>query len=171
MQDIVPMIRVECHSALCGDTPIIMDNEIVTMAQVFMAHSATNLNSMALNSKGAVVNTHIMEIPQEITIPESVRIQLHYGLEFECSPGTLILTREGFKEAQNINKEDILDLIMFDYESGKVHLEDAIVSNIEKSSIIQVAKKAYIFISEHNNVLIPYYKEGSNHIGFICIKQ
>ena len=172
MQDIVPAIRVECHSALCGDTPILIENEIVSLEKIFMVNKdASDLNSFALNSKGNIVNAKIMEVPQQITIPETVKIQLHYGLGIECSPGTPILTREGFKPAQDLTKDTIVDLLMFNYSSGDFHLEDAEIIDIQKSSIIQVQKKAYLFISEFNNILIPYYKEGADSIGFICIQQ
>lgn len=171
MQDVVPAIRMECHSALCGDTPILMDDKIVSMFQIHAAHSAQGLNSFGILS-GNIVETHIMEIPQEIMVPETVQIKFHFGLGIECSPGTLFLTIDyGFMQAEKLNKGDVVAVYLFNKENGSIRVEKGEIENIQKSSIIQVPKKAYLFVSETNNILIPYYKDGSSSIGFVCIKQ
>lgn len=165
-------ITVQCNTALCAETPILIGDEMSTARQVHFAHSGKSVKTFGLDARYNIVECEIIQIPEEIYIPSKVSIGLAYGFHFECSPTSLILTKEnGYKEVQSLKKGDKVAIFMFDSSTGKFIFEETPITTYEYSPIIELKIPAYLFVSEFQNLLLPYYIPGSSGIAFVDVKQ
>ena len=167
-------IRVECNSALAADTPILVGDQIITMGALHIGYSGRDVKTVGINVFNNYIldECSILEVPQEIYANETVRISLASGHKFECVPSTLISTvKDGFIPVGLLEKGSKIRMILFNSDSGEIFYgEETKVVDIDKGTRI-INVPVYLFISEFENILLPYYKEGSNTIGFINIKQ
>ena len=165
-------IRFECHSALGGDTPIIIGDQMINMRQLHMAYSGQPVKTLCVNLKTMQMDDcNILEIPQEVYTSSIVRIGTHYGQHFECKPGTLILTADGFKPADQIKKGDKLKVLFFNNTNKQTFTGDGFVTTYEYEPLLVLQTPVYMFISEYQNILLPYYKEGAEIAAFINVRQ
>lgn len=168
-------VRVECHTALGPDTPILVDDKIINMRQLHLGYSGKNVKSFATNpnKQFTVDECRITEVPQEVFVPYTVKIGFASGFHFECTPGSLIATQQnGFVPVETLEKGSKVCMILFNSESGEFFYDaETAVTEIDKSTDSTLQVPVYLFISEFKNILLPYYKEGSNMIGFINLKQ
>lgn len=172
MADLVNQIRVECHTGLSGDTPIIVGDKMITMRQLHIGYSGQAVSTLGVNLKTFQMDeAEILEIPQEIYTPSIVRIGLHYGQHLECTPGSLILTTEGFKRADVIRKGDTLKILFFNNNNHQTYTGDGHVTTYENESVLALQTPVYVFITEYQNILIPYHAEGSDTMTFINVRQ
>jgi hypothetical protein len=80
MADLINQIRVECHTGLSGDTPVIIGDQIITMRQLHIGYSGQSVSTIGVNLKTFQMDeAEILEVPQEIYTPSIVHIGVHYG--------------------------------------------------------------------------------------------
>lgn len=165
-------IRVECHSALGGDTPIIIGDQIISMRQLHIGYAGQSVKTFGINTSTYQMDEcGILEVPQEVYTSSIVRIGLHYGQHFECTPGSLILTDEGFKPAEQLKKDDKLKVIYFNQTNGQSFTDDGFITTYEYEPTLTLQTPVYMFISEFENILLPYYKEGAEMAAFVNVRQ
>ncbi len=165
-------VRIECHTGLGSETPILIGDQLIDMNKLHIGYSGQNVKTFAVNpSTYQIDECHILEVPQQVFVPNTIKIGLHYGFHFECTPGSLILSTEGFKHAENLKKGDKLQVLTFNAENGQSFMEEGEITVYEYNTEIQLQVPVYLFISEYENILLPYYKEGSKLIAFIDVKQ
>lgn len=165
-------IQVECHSALGGDTSIIVGDQIINMRQLHLGYSGQSVKTFAINTKTYQLDEcKILEVPQEIYTSSIVRIGLHYGQHFECTPTSLILTSEGFKPADSVKKGDALKVLYFNQTTGESFTDNGFITTYEYDPVLTLQIPVYLFISEYQNILLPYYKEGAEMAAFVNVRQ
>jgi hypothetical protein len=149
-----------------------MGNEMTTIDRVHMAYSGTTIKTFGLDTRFNIKECEIIEVPKEVYIPSTVKLGFIHGFHFECSPSTLILTKDnGYVEVSSLKKDDKVALFMFSAETGKFIFEESIITTYEYNPILQLQVPAYLFVSQYENLLLPQYNEGSSGIAFIDIKQ
>ena len=172
MADLVNQIRVECHTGLSGDTPIIVGDKMITMRQLHIGYSGQAVSTLGVNLKTFQMDeAEILEIPQEIYTPSIVHIGVHYGQHLDCTPGSLILTTDGFKRADAIRKGDTLKILFFNNTNHETYTGDGHITVYENESVLALQTPVYVFITEYQNILIPYHTEGSDIMAFINVRQ
>lgn len=167
-------IKVECHSAIAADTPILVDDQIIKMSTLHIGYSGRDVKTFGINifNNYVVDECKLLEVPQEVYAQETVRILFASGTHLECTPGTLIATlNDGFVPVETLTKDGKVYMIVFNSETGQFFYgEELAITDIDRS-VRAIAVPVYLFISEFENILLPYQSNGSNILGFINIKQ
>lgn len=165
-------VTLKCTSILTGETPILVDDQIKTVRDIFLLQSGKPLPTFALNDKLSIVESHIIQMPKEIYIQEVVDIRLSNGFHMEVSPGTLLMSLSGdggWKPIVSFNVDDKVFGCEFSVNRGVVG-KVFTVTHIEKK-ILPLQTSAYTFICEHGNLLLPKAQEDKGSIEFVCVQQ
>ena len=162
------VIDVNLQSGLVSDTPLLIDSEIKSIRSMFLSLDKV-YPTFALNDDYEVINSEVNSIPKEIELNELWDIALSNGYHFTCTPNTLILCTNGWKEAKSIVTNDTIMGVGYSDEKnlvGRVFLCTHSARNYKL-----LAEKVYYFMAKHCNILLPHYSPDDNQLNFICIHQ
>lgn len=163
-------MQIEIHSALGPNTALLLNDRMCTFHDIYLLQSGKDLPIYALNDNGTMINSRMIQIPQEIFAPQIYEVGFQNGLKIQCSSETTILTKEGWKQVSDIDfeKMSIVELI-FSEETG-IQVQETKVEFC-KLNIDIISIPLYTFIAQHGNILLPQINESENYISFIPVRQ
>lgn len=167
-------VQINCQSALGPDTPIFINDDIINMTSLHLGFSGQRTKSLGINihANYIVDECNILQVPEPMYVSSTVLLTLENGFHFECTPGTQIAVSNGFVRADSLSVGSKIYKIVFNSDNKEFYYnQELMVTDIQKSSIIQVNKPMYLIVSEFGNILLPHRVEGTNIIDFINLLQ
>lgn len=167
-------MRIQIYSGLLANTPIIIDDEIANIYQLFLKHAEGYTLGLNLQN-GQVVNTHMLSVPEKIMVDSFVTLDFSCGLKLQCTPTTQILavTKDGKKDfvhASSLEKGQTIMGFGIREDTGIGTREFKLLDKVEEHNVLGIP--AYFFICEHETIFIP--NEGGidgDIMSFIVVHQ
>ncbi len=175
---------IRCTAGLMYDTPVLLagiteesmgEPTITNMGTVFTVHANKNLPIFA-SVKGAdgeqvLIESHMMGIPKELHTDQFVEFTLSNGYGLQAAEGLQIMDSTGeFVPVASMKVGDKVTIFEFNPESanGVIKITATITMVNTKKSL---NRPVYLFMSEHENMVLPYVKQDGTGIQLIPIKQ
>ena len=165
-------IQIQCRSTLSADTPILIDNTIKTMRDIYLFQSGKPLPTFALNfndDKALIEESEIIGIPQELYVNSIIEIIFSTGFHFEAGASSMILTDKGFIPISSLKAGDSVVGVMFNEQIG-IQSYNTTVESISTKQL-SLGQPVYLFCSKHQNILLPKYDQDTANMYFVCIGQ
>lgn len=175
---------VKCSAGLLGDTPVLLSGTsesnigeptITDMRTVFTVHANKNLPIFAtakdLQGNRIAVPSHMIGIPKELYTDQYVEFKLSNGYALQAAEGLEILNDKGeYTAVANMNVGDKVTIFDFNPNApGGVEATTVDLVMVNKKKSLQ--NPIYLFMAEHENMLLPYVKPDGTGIQLIPINQ
>lgn len=162
------MQQVQLVSGLSADTPLLIDQDVKSIRSLYLQTGVSP--TFAFNDNAQPIMSHIQGIPQEVIVNDLYSISFSNGFHMTCTPSTAVLGANGYRiVSELVDGENILGAV-YNHETGAISNDIFVVDHVSKSYKM-IAEPVYYFLSEHHNILLPYYTPDSNIISFICVHQ
>lgn len=165
----MPTIEVKISAGLEYSTPIMCDNEIKQAGDIYLLQSGSNIKTFALEGN-KIVNSNIINIPKQAYSDKMSEIIFTNGFHFQCTPCTKVLIyNQGYKEINTINADTDKAAEIFIKDSN-IDSKPLDIKSVETTTET-ISKAVYLFMTQHGNLLLPYYEEDKGSLPFICVQQ
>lgn len=173
---------LDVRSGVAAGTLVLLDTklkpieDVVTGMEISKGTSSDKFITYGVIHDRVITTNFINQVPTIFT-KQFTDLKFSNGYHFECLPLTKILTAEGYVTAFDLTlnsyeaQKEPVDIVSYQFNNEKGFVKTFIKVEHADTSIKTLEQKIYVTRTDCHNLLLPYAKEGSDSLSFICIYQ